>query len=104
MISVREETTIGAPPGLAMATYLNFALWPDIFPTIRAVSLLERGDGGTRVLVQHVEGPVINVLRPLSATQVELCEWKRRYFGSLSAASTPPKAERQDMASRRASN
>lgn len=64
-----------------MGVYLDWRDWPGLFPlTIAAVKLL-RDDGRTlRLEVSHKkQGKVVNVLRPLPSSEVELREWKKRY-------------------------
>jgi len=54
--------------------------WPRLFPlTIRAARVVRREGDTTVVEVDHVEGIVINTLRAVSATRIDLAEFKQRY-------------------------
>ncbi len=79
-LRARASLTIRAPGAKVMAIYRDIALWPRMFPTIRAVRLL-RDEGEKQVIeVDHRQaGRVINVLQARSRTAVELAEFKPRY-------------------------
>jgi hypothetical protein len=54
--------------------------WARLFPaTIRAARVVRREGDTTVVEVDHVEGRVINILCDVSATRIDLVEFKRRY-------------------------
>lgn len=73
--------TIRAAPERLAALYLDYARWPELFAaTIRGVRLIERDARETAVEVDHrSEGRVLNLIRPLSTTEIELAEFKPRY-------------------------
>lgn len=65
VVRTSVQTTIHAPPARVMATFLDYARWPDIFLlTIASTELLRRRSPFTReVMVHHrKEGRVLNVL------------------------------------------
>jgi uncharacterized membrane protein len=71
---------INAPVERVFALYANPDNWPSIFPTIRSVRIVREAGEEQVVEVDHVsEGKVINVVRKISATQIELQEFKSRY-------------------------
>ena len=72
---------INAPPERLARLYLDYAHWSSLFPaTIRGVRLLREGDRETTVEVDHrTEGAVVNIIRPLSPTVIELEEFKPRF-------------------------
>ena len=72
---------INASPERLTRLYLDYAHWDSLFPaTIRGVRLLREGDGETTVEVDHrTEGAVVNIIRPLSPTAIEVEEFKPRF-------------------------
>jgi hypothetical protein len=69
-----------ASPGRVRALYEEPENWPRLFPaTIRATRVMRREKDTTVVEVEHVEGRVINILRYVCATRIDLDEFKRRY-------------------------
>jgi hypothetical protein len=81
---------IDAPAERVRALYEDPGNWARLFPaTIRAARVV-RTDGTTTVVaVDHVEGAVLNVLRSVSPTRMELEEWKRRYDATFTNEFTP---------------
>jgi hypothetical protein len=80
MIQAVASTHVDAPAQRVLALYADPANWATLFPeTIRAARIVRREAGTMVVEVDHVEGKVMNVLRPVSPTRLELTEWKRRY-------------------------
>jgi len=60
--------------------YANPANWPRVFPKIQAVRVVREVGDEKVVEVDHVdEGKVINVMRVVSATRIDLGETRRRY-------------------------
>jgi hypothetical protein len=71
---------VAAPAERVRALYEDAAAWAVLFPaTIRGARVVRREGAETVVEVDHVEGKVVNVLRDVSSTRVDLEEWKRRY-------------------------
>jgi hypothetical protein len=71
---------LNAPPDTVRAVYDRPENWRHVFPrTIRLARVLRRARDATVVEVQHVEGRVINVLRHVSPSRIDLVEFKRRY-------------------------
>lgn len=69
---------VAAPPERVVALYRDPTNWAALFPsTIRNARAVRDDDDATVVEVDHVEGKVVNVLRPLSPRRIELTEWKR---------------------------
>ena len=62
------------------ALYEDSSNWARLFPaTIRGARVV-RTEGATTVVdVDHVEGHVMNILRHVSSTRIDLTEVKRRY-------------------------
>src|SRR6516162_9179849 len=48
-------------------------------PSIGHASVVRRDGDTTVVEVDHVEGKVVNILRDISSTRIDLVEFKRRY-------------------------
>ena len=80
-VRVREALVIHAAPDRLAALYLDYANWPELFPaTIRGVRWLEEHNGDITVEVDHRdEGPVVNIIRPMSASVIVLEEFKPRF-------------------------
>ena len=80
-VHARESLPIHASPQRLAALYLDYAHWSSLFPaTIRGVRLLREGDRDIAVEVDHrTEGPVVNIIRPLSPTTIALDEFKPRF-------------------------
>jgi hypothetical protein len=82
MVHTIVSTEISAPPELVAAVYADYAGWPRLFPaTIRGVRLL--ADDGLRktIEVDHAsEGKVINILIVVSPQEIQLLEFKRRFY------------------------
>jgi hypothetical protein len=71
---------VNAPAERVRALYADPARWHRLFPlTIRAARVVRREGDTTLVEVDHVEGRVLNALREVSPTRIELEEWKRRF-------------------------
>jgi hypothetical protein len=72
---------IHAPPARLMALYLDYQRWPALFPaTIRGVRLLGEHGEATRLVIDHAtEGEVINILKVLGPSEIQLEEMKPRY-------------------------
>lgn len=80
MIHAVASEHVAAPAERVVALYREPTNWPSLFPgTIRHARVVRRDGDAAVVEVKHVEGKVVNVLRDLSATRIELTEWKRRY-------------------------
>jgi hypothetical protein len=76
---VEVSATVAAPVDVVVSLYRDFANWPNIFPTIRAVGLVSEQNGVTTLNVDHIEGKVVNTLAMPSPTVIKLREWKRHY-------------------------
>ena len=64
--------------------YENRDNWPTLFPaTIRGAHVVRREQDGTVAEVSHIEGKVINILRFISPTRIDLTEFKRRYTATF---------------------
>lgn len=72
---------IHASPERLVRLYRDYEHWSSLFPaTIRGVRLLREGDQETTVEVDHrTEGAVVNIIRPLAPTVIELEEFKPRF-------------------------
>ena len=82
VVRTSVQVTIHAPPERVMATFLDYARWPDIFPlTIAGTELVRRRSPSVlEVMVHHrKEGRVLNVLTIRGPEVVELREFKRRF-------------------------
>lgn len=80
MIHAVVSTHVNAPADRVRALYQDFDRWARLFPaTIRGTRLVRRDGETTIVEVDHVEGKVLNVLRPVSASRIDLEERKRRF-------------------------
>jgi len=71
---------VNASASRVLALYRDPNNWARIFPaTIRSARVVRREGDTTVVEVDHVEGKVVNVLRDISATRIDLVEFKRHY-------------------------
>src|SRR5262245_52923024 len=71
---------VNAPADCVKGLYSNPDNWARLFPaTIRGASVVRREGDMTVVEVDHVEGKVVNILRDISSTRIDLVEFKRRY-------------------------
>lgn len=91
MIRATLTEHVHAPPERLRALYDDPEGWARLFPlTIRGARVVRRQGGTTVVEVDHhVEGPVLNVLRHLSPTRIELEEFKRRYDATFTNEFVP---------------
>src|SRR5262249_53065613 len=75
---VSEDVT--APADRVRALYEDSRTWARHFPaTIRGARVVRKEGATTVIEVDHVEGIVMNILRDVSSTQIDLTEFKRRY-------------------------
>ena len=81
MMKIVVAAFVAAPRTTVMDVYLDYAFWPSIFATIKAVRLIRREGEKVVLAVDHVEGPVINELLVRWPDEIELWERKRRYDG-----------------------
>ncbi|MBX6356946.1 MAG: SRPBCC family protein [Micromonosporaceae bacterium] len=72
-------TDIAAPVDKVYAVYADYRRWPEIFPTIHGVRVMEGDERDLTLAIDHVEGMVRNrmILRPPG--QIVLEENKRAY-------------------------
>jgi hypothetical protein len=71
---------VNASPDRVRALYEDPTNWARLFPaTIRGAHAVRREGNTTVIDVDHVEGRVINILRYVSSTRIDLAEFKRRY-------------------------
>jgi hypothetical protein len=71
---------VNAPADRVRALYRDPDNWARLFPaTIRGARVVRREGDATVVEVDHVEGKVVNILRDISSTRIDLVEFKRRY-------------------------
>jgi hypothetical protein len=77
-IQVEASILIHAPAERLAALYLDHAHWSRLFPkTIRGVRLVRQSPAETVVEVDdRTAGPVVNVIRPRSAREISLEEFK----------------------------
>jgi uncharacterized membrane protein len=62
VIRVETAVTVRAPVATVREIYADYSQWPQVFPTIKRVRLVEQR-GLTAVLeIDHIEGHVINEL------------------------------------------
>ena len=78
-VHVEVSMTIRAPQTVVMSVYRDYQKWPQVFSTIRAVSVMSTQDGTTTLRIDHREGVVINILTVESATELRLQEFKKKY-------------------------
>lgn len=87
MIEVSLSIFIDAPPERVAALYADVLNWPRLFAgTIRNAHVLRESPDETAIEVDHVEGKVLNLLRPTSTGELELVEFKRRYDATFTNA------------------
>jgi hypothetical protein len=79
MLHIEASTTIHAPQPRVVAIYRDYRGWPRIFPTIKAVRLIGEKVGSQLLEIDHREGCMVNILTCVSAEEIELKEWKKRY-------------------------
>ena len=81
MVHTIVSTQISAPPEQVAALYADYAGWPRLFPdTISGVRLVADDGQSKTIEVDHVtEGKVINIMRVISAHEIRLEEFKRRF-------------------------
>jgi hypothetical protein len=86
MIHAVASEHAGAPAERVFALYEAPGNWPRIFPaTIRGVRIV-RTEGDEKVVeVDYVEGKVMNVMRTVSLTRIDLRESKRRYDATFTS-------------------
>ena len=84
MIRATVTQHVNAPADRVRSLYADPRNWAHLFPaTIRAARVV-RSDGiETVVEVDHLEGKVVNVLRSISPTRVDLHEFKRRFHATF---------------------
>jgi hypothetical protein len=79
-VHVDASITICAPQTVVLGVYGDFLKWPQLFPrTIRAISLISRQGDTTTLRIDHREGVVTNILTLVSATELRLQEFKKKY-------------------------
>jgi hypothetical protein len=80
MIDAAVSEHMNAPADRVRALYRDPDNWARLFPaTIRGARVVRREGDTTVVEVDHVEGKVVNILRDISSTRIDLVEFKRRY-------------------------
>jgi len=80
-VTARVSIDISAPVHHVAALYADWPRWPELFAaTILSLRPLKTEPDLAVLAINHVEGPVLNVLVRHSATDYELCEQKPRYF------------------------
>jgi len=80
MITAVVSEYIDAPADRVRSLYDDPANWGTLFPlTIRRARVLRRVDNVLHVEVDHIGGKVLNILRHVSPTCIELTEFKRRF-------------------------
>ena len=83
MIRVETAVTVRAPVATVREIYADYSQWPQVFPTIKRVRLVEQR-GLTAVLeIDHIEGHVINELT-VAGNDIRLWEVTRHYAPGLS--------------------
>ena len=71
---------VNASAGCVRALYEDPGNWARLFPaTIRAARVVRKEGDTVVVKVDHVEGSVMNILRDVSSTRIDLAEFKRQY-------------------------
>src|SRR5262245_9579139 len=71
---------VSAPANRVRALYEDSSNWARLFPaTIREARVVRKEGATTVIEVDHVEGIVMNILRDVSSTQIDLTEFKGRY-------------------------
>lgn len=85
-MNLHASITIQASPELVAELYSDVERWPDVYPTIRAVTVVRKRDDTTIVSVAHRdEGPVRNVLTVIDPYRTCLYEEKRLYTATFDA-------------------
>src|SRR5262245_18275073 len=80
MIDAVVSEHVNAPADRVRALYRDPDNWARLSPaTIRGARVVRRDGDTTLVEVDHVEGKVVNFLRDISSTRIDLVEFKRRY-------------------------
>jgi len=80
MIHAVVSEHVNAPAEGVRALYEEPDNWARLFPaTIRNARVVRRHGQTTVVEVDHVEGSVLNILRRVSPTRIDLTEFKQRY-------------------------
>ena len=80
MIDAVVSEHVSAPADRVRALYRDPDNWARLFPaTIRGARVVRKEGDTTVVEVDHVEGKVVNILRDISSTRIELVEFKRHY-------------------------
>jgi hypothetical protein len=80
MIDAVVSEHVNAPADRVRALYRDPDNWAHLFPaTIRGARVVRRDGDTTVVEVDHFEGKVVNILRDISSTRIDLVEFKRRY-------------------------
>ncbi len=90
MIHAVVTEHVNASADRVRALYEEPDNWARLFPaTIRGARVVRREGGTTVVEVDHVEGRVMNVLRAVSPTRIDLDEFKRRYDAAFTNEFVP---------------
>jgi hypothetical protein len=80
MICATVTEHVNAPADRVRGLYKDPRNWARLFPaTIRAARVVRSDGNETVVEVDHLEGKVVNVLRSISPTRIDLDEFKRRF-------------------------
>ena len=80
MIDAVVSEHVSAPADRVQALYRDPGNWARLFPaTVRDARIVRREGDTTVVEVDHIEGKVVNILRDISPTRIDLVEFKRRY-------------------------
>ena len=80
MIDAVVSEHVNAPADRVQALYRDPGNWARLFPaTIRGAHVVRREGDTTVVEVDHIEGKVVNIMRHISSTRIDLVEFKRRY-------------------------
>jgi hypothetical protein len=75
---------VSASADRVRALYEDPNNWARLFPaTIRSARAVRREGDTTVIEVDHVEGSIINILRDVSSTRIDLAEFKRRYVATF---------------------
>jgi hypothetical protein len=80
MIEAVISEHVNAPAHRVRALYREPGNWTRLFPATILGARVVRTEGDTTVVeVDHAEGRVVNILRDVSSTRIDLVEFKRRY-------------------------
>jgi hypothetical protein len=80
MIEAVVSEHVNAPAARVRALYRDPGNWARLFPATIRDARVVRTEGDTTVVeVAHAEGKVVNILRDVSLTRIDLVEFKRRY-------------------------